>query len=128
MSNFPFFFLDEKMKEKNIRMITETEIPYAIVYASIEQYCNPKFHLKNFMKRKSVKKDTSEVLALDTQDVASQNNKISTKKIYISETEELTLESSESNKLYFSYYLFYYFKCFFIKKLFQMLQYQKKIC
>ncbi|XP_053996565.1 uncharacterized protein LOC128886053 [Hylaeus anthracinus] len=51
------------------RMISESEIPLAILYCSVDKYCNPKFKFEEFLKRKESKPDTSEVLALDTQDV-----------------------------------------------------------
>lgn len=57
----------EKMKNRRMRMVMESELPLAIMYASSSQYCNPNYHFKELMRRKG-HKDTSEVVAVDTQD------------------------------------------------------------
>ncbi|XP_031837377.1 nibrin [Nomia melanderi] len=53
------------------KMISETEIPLAILYCSVKKHCNPKFSFTEFLKRSQLKSDSAEVLALDTQDVMS---------------------------------------------------------
>ncbi|XP_076680154.1 nibrin isoform X2 [Andrena cerasifolii] len=53
------------------QVISETDIPLAILHCSIEKYCNPKFKFGNLLKRSELKPDSSEVLVLDTQDVTA---------------------------------------------------------
>ena len=62
------------MHEKKLRMIAEAEIPLAIVYVSFHQYCNPKYHFKNLMQRKSRKEETCTILSIDTRDVLTTNS------------------------------------------------------
>ncbi|CAK9816922.1 NBN [Anthophora quadrimaculata] len=63
--------LYKKLHEHGRRMISETEIPLAILHCSIDKYCNIMFKFAEFLKRpqSKVASDSSEVLALDTQDV-----------------------------------------------------------
>ncbi|KZC05552.1 Nibrin, partial [Dufourea novaeangliae] len=51
------------------KMISESDIPLAILHCSVEKYCNPKFRFGEFLKRSQIKFDSSAILALDTQDV-----------------------------------------------------------
>lgn len=98
-------FLDDKMQKKKLRMIAETEVPLAIVYVSLDQYCNPKFNFKQLMVRKSFK-DTSEVLALDTQDFLMTNpsndgagkSTSTSKQVLIRETEDFMQDYLSDNE------------------------------
>ena len=101
------------MHEKKLRMIAEAEIPLAIVYVSLDQYCNPKYHFKNLMQRKAPKEDTSTILAVDTQDVlatnsdTNMNSASSSKLITIPETSDFMQdETIKSNNLYLQKLLF----------------------
>ncbi|OXU30807.1 hypothetical protein TSAR_010503 [Trichomalopsis sarcophagae] len=96
--------LYDKMQKKKLRMIAETEIPLAIVYVSLSQYCNPKFNFKQLMIRKSFK-DTSEVLALDTQDALMSHpgkdgagQSTASRQVLIPETEDFMLENVSDNE------------------------------
>jgi hypothetical protein len=99
-------FLDKKMQEKKLRMISETEIPLALIYVSIEQFCNPKYHFKELMKRKNLNKDTSKILALDTQDtLLSVSPTINfgpsnSTQVCIPETEDFTQDNVIQSKNY----------------------------
>lgn len=89
------------MKQKNLRTINETEIPLAVINASLDQYCNPKYDFSRLFKRKSHVEDTSEVLALDTQDfVSGPINKITEHQVskpVITETNDVQSNSSQSS-------------------------------
>lgn len=50
-------------------MISESEIPLAILHCSVDKYCNPKFKFVEFLKRAESKPDSSKILVLDTQNV-----------------------------------------------------------
>ncbi|XP_011505562.1 PREDICTED: nibrin-like [Ceratosolen solmsi marchali] len=99
----------EKMQEKKLRMIAETEIPLALVYVSLDKFCNPKYHFKELIKRKSLVKDVSKILALDTQDILpSVHSNIdhtasNSKQMYIPETEDYTQESIIQRENYVSH-------------------------
>ncbi|KOC69481.1 Nibrin [Habropoda laboriosa] len=64
--------LYKKLHEHGRRMISETEIPLAILHCSADKYCNPTFKFTEFLKRSQSKCDSSKVLALDTQDVTPE--------------------------------------------------------
>ena len=53
------------------QMISETDIPLAILQCSVDKYCNPKFKFGKLLKRSQLKSDSSKVLVLDTQDVTA---------------------------------------------------------
>ncbi|XP_014214095.1 uncharacterized protein LOC106643459 [Copidosoma floridanum] len=94
--------LNEELQKKNHRMIAETEIPLAIMYASLDQYCNPTYHFKQLIMRKSLKEDTSEILALDTQDILVPNfdynrSTCASKRIFVPETNGYTQENEEKS-------------------------------
>ncbi|XP_058799141.1 nibrin-like [Phymastichus coffea] len=95
--------LQNKMKEKNVRTVNETEIPLAIIYASLDQYCNPEYDFIKLLKRRSHVEDTSEVLALDTQEITSvvnQNTKYKVSKIsLIPETNDIQNDSQSQDLL-----------------------------
>ncbi|XP_076292212.1 nibrin isoform X2 [Lasioglossum baleicum] len=50
------------------KMISETDIPLAILHCSTEKYCNPTYRFEELLKRPQSKPDSSEVLVLDSQD------------------------------------------------------------
>ncbi|XP_076621292.1 nibrin isoform X2 [Colletes latitarsis] len=58
------------------RMISESEIPLAILHCSMDKYCNPKFTFTELLKRTQPKPDSSEVLVIDTQDVLSNKGSV----------------------------------------------------
>ena len=53
------------------QVISETDIPLAILQCSVDKYCNPKFKFGNLLKRSQLKPDSSKVLVLDTQDATA---------------------------------------------------------
>ena len=53
------------------QVISETDIPLAILQCSIDKYCNPEFKFGKLLKRSRLKPDSSKVLVIDTQDVTA---------------------------------------------------------
>ncbi|XP_043251286.1 nibrin [Colletes gigas] len=58
------------------RMISESEIPLAILHCCTDKYCNPKFTFTELLKRTQPIRDSSEVLVIDTQDVLSNKGSV----------------------------------------------------
>ena len=59
------------LQDSKRQVISETDIPLAILQCSIDKYCNPEFKFGKLLKRSRLKPDSSEVLVLDTQDVTA---------------------------------------------------------
>lgn len=76
-------------------MVSEAEIPLAILHCSLQKYCNPAYKFGKLLKRLKPKCDSSKILNLDTQDVVS-NVKILPKIISnISINTDLSIEKSK---------------------------------
>ncbi|XP_006623771.1 nibrin isoform X2 [Apis dorsata] len=77
------------------KMVSEAEIPLAILHCSLQKYCNPAYKFGKLLKRLKPKCDSSKILNLDTQDVVS-NVKILPKIISnISINTDLSIEKSK---------------------------------
>lgn len=77
------------------KMVSEAEIPLAILHCSLQKYCNPAYKFGKLLKRLKPKCDSSKILNLDTQDVVS-NVKILPKIISnVSINTDLSIEKSK---------------------------------
>lgn len=76
-------------------MVSEAEIPLAILHCSLQKYCNPAYKFGKLLKRLKSKCDSAKVLNLDTQDIVS-NVKILPKIISnVSINTDLSIEKSK---------------------------------
>lgn len=76
-------------------MVSEAEIPLAILHCSLQKYCNPAYKFGKLLKRLKPKCDSSKILNLDTQDIVS-NVKILPKIISnVSINTDLSIEKSK---------------------------------
>ncbi|KOX80977.1 Nibrin [Melipona quadrifasciata] len=66
--------IKDAFQANNRRMISETEIPLAILHCSTEKYCNPMYKFAKLLKRQEPKCDSSENSNLDTQNLMSNVN------------------------------------------------------
>lgn len=82
-------------------MISDTEIPLAILYCSITMYCNPTFDFATFVKLKMQILSPSDTIIEDTQDVENTVKKPTERNI-IPETCNSLNNRNISKKIYFS--------------------------
>lgn len=66
--------IKDAFRVNNRRMISETEIPLAILHCSTEKYCNPMYKFAKLLKRQEPKCDSFENSNLDTQNLMSNVN------------------------------------------------------
>ncbi|KAK9295196.1 hypothetical protein QLX08_010414 [Tetragonisca angustula] len=69
-----YILIKNAFQASNRRMISETEIPLAILHCSTEKYCNPMYKFAKLLKTRKPKCDSSENLNLDTQNLTSNVN------------------------------------------------------
>ncbi|XP_025073983.1 uncharacterized protein LOC105426835 [Pogonomyrmex barbatus] len=82
----------DKLKAVKRRMISDTEIPLAVLYCTMEIYCNPKFDFISFLKLKVQTFSPSDIIISEnTQDV--NINKKQIKKQIIPDTCEIQNEN-----------------------------------
>ncbi|KAL6446713.1 hypothetical protein ACFW04_001272 [Cataglyphis niger] len=112
--DYPIIY--SKLQAVKRRMVSDTEIPLAILYCTTTMYCNPKFDFATFVKLKAQMFSPSDtIITEDTQDVDnaakrqiknniipetcdSQNNKNISKETYFSnENEQKDTYTSKSN-------------------------------
>lgn len=110
-----FHIADHKLQGAKRRMISDIEIPLAILYCTTEMYCNPKYDFATFLKLKIPTFFSSDMIIENTQDIVntdtrqikrkiipetceSQNNEISFKKICcFDENKEKHISDNKSN-------------------------------
>lgn len=66
-----FFISGDALHANHCKMISDSEIPLAILHCSAEKYCNPKYKFSKLLKRSQSKCSTSKIFNLDTQDETS---------------------------------------------------------
>ncbi|KAF3420320.1 hypothetical protein E2986_00771 [Frieseomelitta varia] len=69
-----YSLIKNAFEANNCRMISEAEIPLAILHCSREKYCNPMYKFAKLLKRRKPKCDSSENLNLDTQNLMTNVN------------------------------------------------------
>ncbi|XP_012264895.2 nibrin-like isoform X1 [Athalia rosae] len=93
-----YISIQQALKKQQRRLVPESEISLAILYSSIEKYCNPRFNFGRLIsaRQKSKKIADATILAPDTEDVSAKpRDKVS----IINETPmfEQTLELDDSD-------------------------------
>ncbi|XP_011349501.2 nibrin [Ooceraea biroi] len=73
-ADYPIIY--RKLQAIKRRMISDTEIPLAILYCSTEIYCNPKFEFATFLELNTQTFPSSDIVIIeDTQDIVNRINK-----------------------------------------------------
>lgn len=112
-ADYPIIY--HKLRGAKRRMISDIEIPLAILHCTTEMYCNPKYDFATFFKLKiptffssdTIIEDTQDIVNTDTRQIKnkiipetceSQNNEISAKKIhYFDENKGKHISGNKNN-------------------------------
>lgn len=90
--------VQKSLQEKGHRLIPESEISLAILYCSIEKYCNPKFDFRRLIgtSNKNAEALSSTILEPDTEEVSMPTRRVRSVFIKESLTSSEQIEEQES--------------------------------
>ncbi|XP_070517302.1 nibrin isoform X2 [Cardiocondyla obscurior] len=95
-TDYPIIYRELKAAKR--RMISDTEIPLAILRCTTEMYCNPTYTFAKFLNVETQKGLFSDVISEDTQDIINTNTKQVKRKI-IPETCEFLNDTNVLKKI-----------------------------
>lgn len=75
------------LKSKGKRVIPDTEIRFAILYCSLNKYCNPDFNISNEILKQTDQNKITNILAPESQEITNINKE---EQVLLNETLEVT--------------------------------------